>query len=129
VFPWNAAQADSCFSAIESRSACASRKYLGARRIWISSSVDTTLASAVRPTQAKQQPVTHLRLGAREIGRDRVELFQRLVEAPDFSQRPGIKQLALRRLKVRPVLLQVTRGRDRLGRTISAELGVALPKA
>jgi hypothetical protein len=34
-----------------------------------------------------------------------VELFQRLVEAPDFGQRPGIEQVALGRLKVRPVLL------------------------
>ena len=58
-----------------------------------------------------------------------MELFQRLVEAPDFSQRPGIKQVAFGRLKVRPVLLQVIQGRDRLGRTISAELAFALPKA
>src|SRR4051812_3410804 len=33
------AQAEICFSAIDSHSACASRRYFGARRIWIRSSL------------------------------------------------------------------------------------------
>jgi hypothetical protein len=55
-----------------------------------------------------------------------VKLFQRLVDASNLGQRPGIKQVAFRRLKIRLALLQVVQGRDRLGWSISAELGVRL---
>ena len=50
------AQADNCFSAIASHSACISRACFGARFIWISNSLNTTRASAVRPISFSNMP-------------------------------------------------------------------------
>jgi hypothetical protein len=55
-----------------------------------------------------------------------MKLLERLIDAPDGAQGPGVEQMAFRGLKIRPALLQVFQRRERLGQTIATELGLRL---
>ena len=55
-----------------------------------------------------------------------MKLLDRLIDAPDCAQGPGIEQMTFRGLKIRPALLQVVQRRVRLGQAIATELGLRL---
>ena len=118
-------QADNCFSAIESHSAWASRRYLGARLICSSSSVEHYPRLSGAPCHPQQHAISNPGLGPGKVGCDRMVLLKRLINASDFGQCPCIEQMALGRLKIRPALPQIVQRRQRVRQDDCERIGPA----